>query len=118
MLHGLTRRYGLGSRVNSQIRVVDIPVLALDDHDLLVDRLYVAAQSAIESDGADVIVLGCTGMNQVAATVQEKLASTGPFVPVVDPTGAAVTWLESRVRLGLRASRVTYLTPPKKTRLS
>lgn len=117
MLHGLTRRYGLESRVSSHIRVVDIPVLALDDHDILVERLYAAAQGAIESDRADAIVLGCTGMNDVAAHLQERLARSGPFVPVVDPTGAAVRWLESQVRLGLRASRATYMSPPAKVRL-
>ena len=118
LLQGLVRRHGLESRVNSLIRVVDIPVLALDDHDILVERLYVEAQAAIESDHADVVVLGCTGMIQVAANLQEKLASRGPFVPVVDPTGAAVTWLESQVRLGLRASRACYMTPPEKIRTS
>jgi allantoin racemase len=65
---------------------------------------------------ADVIVLGCTGMIGVAAALQERLAKDGVFVPVVDPTGAALLWLESAVRLGVRPSRTTYLPPPAKHR--
>jgi allantoin racemase len=35
----------------------------------------------------------------------------------VDPTGAAVLWLESSVRLGVRPSRTTYMPPPAKARV-
>ena len=66
---------------------------------------------------ADVIVLGCGGMLGVAATLQDRLARDGAYVPVVDPTAAAVTWLERSVRLGLRPSRTTYLPPPPKRRV-
>ncbi|WP_235734404.1 aspartate/glutamate racemase family protein [Nocardioides alcanivorans] len=93
MLHGLTRRYGLESRINSNIRVVDIPVLALDDHDILVDRLYVAAQEAIESDRADVIVLGCTGMVQVAANLQGSSRAAGRSYPSsTRPAQQSIGW--------------------------
>jgi allantoin racemase len=116
MLHGITRRYGLTERVGS-IRVVDIPVLSLDEPDVLLDRLAEQAAAAIAAQEADVIVLGCTGMIGVAAALQERLAKDGVFVPVVDPTGAAVLWLESSVRLGVRPSRTTYMPPPAKARL-
>jgi len=64
------------------------------------------------------MVLGCTGMIGVAAALQKQLESDGTYVPVVDPTGAAVLWLESQVRLGIRQSRTTYMPPPAKARQS
>lgn len=117
MLHGLVRRYGLTERVGP-IRVVDIPVLDLDAGDRLLDALTAQARAAVAAREADVIVLGCTGMLGVAAALQERLAADGAFVPVVDPTGAAVTWLESQVRLGVRPSRTTYMPPRPKDRVA
>jgi allantoin racemase len=115
MIRGLVRRYGLGDRCSS-VRVVDLPVLALDAHDTLLERLYAEARSVVDSREADVIVLGCTGMIGVAAAVQKRLEADGVFVPVVDPTGAAILWLESQNRLGVRPSRATYMPPPPKDR--
>ena len=53
-----------------------------------------------------------------AGRVRDRLAAKGMAVPVVDPTGAAITWLESSVRLGLTPSRTTYMSPPAKDRKS
>lgn len=115
MLRGLARRYALHGRLGT-IRVVDLPVLGLEDHGVLLDRLFEQASAAVTSGEADVLVLGCTGMLGVAAELQDRLEAAGTFVPVVDPTAAAVSWLESQVRTGLRASRTTYMTPPVKQR--
>ncbi len=115
MLRSLTRRYGLSERIGC-IRVVDLPVLGLEDHELLLDRLHAEASEAVAKGEADVIVLGCTGMLGVAAALQLRLEENGTYVPVVDPTGAAVSWLESSVRLGVRPSRTTYMRPPVKAR--
>ncbi|GHB38601.1 hypothetical protein GCM10010377_31720 [Streptomyces viridiviolaceus] len=117
MLNGLVRRYGLTERVGS-IRAVDIPVLDLDAGDGLLDALTGQARAAVAAREADVVVLGCTGMLGVAAALQERLTRDGVFVPVVDPTGAAIMWLESQVRLGVRPSRTTYMPPRHKDRVS
>jgi allantoin racemase len=63
-----------------------------------------------------VIVLGCTGMFGVAAQLRERLAAKGFGVHVIEPNGAAVTWLESCVRLGLTPSRTIYMPPLAKGR--
>lgn len=47
--------------------------------------------------GRGLIILGCTGMLGVAEELKTRLADKGFDVPVVDPTGAAITWLESSV---------------------
>ncbi|MFE5243544.1 MULTISPECIES: aspartate/glutamate racemase family protein [unclassified Streptomyces] len=116
MLHGLVRRHGLTERIGS-IRSVDIPVLDLGPGERLLDALTAQARAAIDAGEADVIVLGCTGMLGVSSALQERLALDGPFVPVVDPTGAAIMSLESLVRLGVRPSRVSYLPPRAKERV-
>lgn len=115
MLHSLARRYTIERRIGT-IRVVDLPVLGLEDREVLLDRLFEQASDAVTKREADVIVLGCTGMLGVAAELRDRLAANGLAVPVVDPTGAAVTWLESSVRLGLAPSRTTYMPPPAKDR--
>ncbi|MFE6183199.1 aspartate/glutamate racemase family protein [Streptomyces sp. NPDC056465] len=80
-------------------------------------RLMPGAKAAVVAGGADVIVLGCTGMLGVGAALQERLARDGPFVPVADPTGAAIMSLESLVRPGVRPSRACYLPPRAKQRV-
>lgn len=117
MIRSLIRRYAIADRCRS-VRVVDIPVLSLDDPESLLDRLHAQAQEAVATGEADVIVLGCTGMIGVAAKLQARLSAEGTFIPVVDPTGAALLWLECQVRLGLRPSRATYMPPPSKERIS
>lgn len=115
MLHSLARRYGIEGRIGA-MRVIDLPVLGLEDRALLLDRLFEQASDSVSKREADVIVLGCTGMLGVAAELRDRLAAEGLPVPVVDPTGAAVTWLESCVRMGLTPSRTTYMPPPSKAR--
>jgi allantoin racemase len=54
----------------------------------------------------------------VARALQARLEDDGTYVPVVDPTGAAIGWLENAVRLGVRPSRTTYMAPPGKLRVA
>jgi allantoin racemase len=116
MLRASLRRLGLEHRAGP-IRNVGLPVLGMDDRATLLDRLYRESSAMVARGDADVIVLGCGGMLGVAATLQDRLARDGAYVPVVDPTAAAVTWLERSIRLGLRPSRTTYLPPPPKWRV-
>lgn len=44
-------------------------------------------------DHCAVIALGCTGMLGAAAQLRYRLAAKGLRVPVIDPAGAAVSWL-------------------------
>ncbi|MFD9666249.1 aspartate/glutamate racemase family protein [Rhodococcus sp. NPDC059968] len=115
MLRSLGRRYSLENRIGT-MRTIDLPVLGLHDRELLIDRLEAQALDAVVTGEADVIVLGCTGMLGVAQALRDRLAECGLSVPVVDPTGAAIAWLEGSVRLGLTPSRTTYMVPPTKAR--
>lgn len=112
MLRALSRSYGIESRI-APPRVVNIPVQQLTDRRKLLAALLEQAKDAVVTrKEADVIVLGCTGMLGVAQDLQAALLeATHVHVPVVDPTAAAITWLESAHRMGLRPSRTTYMPP-------
>ncbi len=102
------RSYGLLSRVAS-VRSADVPVLGLEDMSRASERILEQSRIAIDSDGADVIVLGCTGMSPVTRHLQNHLE-----VPVVDPAAAALTLAASLVSMGLTHSRRCYPIPPAK----
>jgi allantoin racemase len=117
MIRSLARRCGVDDRLGG-IAAVNVPVVDLHrSHDALVEKLYVAAAEMVSNGDADVIVLGCTRMLGVARAVQDRLEAAGSFVPVVDPTAASIGWLETSVRLGLRPSRIAYMSPPSKSRI-
>lgn len=114
MISALAARMGIRSRMAS-VEVIDTPVLELHDGDTLLESLYQASLRALDS-GADVLVLGCTGMLGVAAALQARLESEQVRVPVVDPTGASLAMLLSMHSMGLKPSRRTYMPPPDKQR--
>ena len=116
MISGLATRMGIHSRMAS-IEVIDTPVLELHDTDALIESLLEASRRALDA-GADVLVLGCTGMLGVAAALQDRLESECGRVPVVDPTGASLGMLLTMHSMGLKPSRRTYMPPPAKERTS
>ncbi len=115
LMENQAKIYGVAGKLAS-VRAVDIPVLELEnDTDRLVEVLVDQSVEAIESDGAHVIVFGCTGMLGCAIGVQEGLARRGyADVPVIDPVPAAIKMAEALVDLGLTHSKRTYPTPPTK----
>ena len=111
------RRHSASHHFNDRlvsIRDVGIPVLALEDHEKLCNALIEESIKAIKEDGVEAIVLGCTGMVDVAETVQEGLLKNGYQVPVVEAARSAVMLLELYAKMGLRHSRLTYLKPTEK----
>ncbi|HHW03874.1 MAG TPA: hypothetical protein GXX35_13890 [Thermoanaerobacterales bacterium] len=103
------RSYGIENRMAAAIGI-DIPVLELKT-DLKKTAAYLidAAKELIKSKGAEVIVLGCTGMAPVADMIRKELN-----VPVVEPMAAAFKMAEMMADLGLKHSKVgLYMTPDK-----
>lgn len=115
IIRGNIAKAHLDARITS-IRVVDIPVLELGDFEKLINAIYEESKRAIEFDGVEAIVLGCTGMAGAADTVRDKLLGDGYDVPVFDPTLAAVKLLEVYGQLGLKPSRITYMPVREKER--
>jgi allantoin racemase len=91
------------------IRAIDCPVAQLENVDVVVARTFEAAMKAIKEDGAQSILLGCTGFVNVASRVSTLLGEAlGSYVPVIDPNQAGFSFLVSLVRMQVRPSRLTY----------
>lgn len=106
--------HGLSSRMAS-CRAVDIPVLALET-DMAATRaaLVEEAMRAVELDGAEAVIFGCTGLLGCAGAVREGLLARGVDIPVIDPIPTAVNVAAALVRSGLSQSRMTFPLPPQK----
>ncbi len=110
----MVAEYGLREAYAS-FRAVDIPVLQLgDDRKRLVHALTKQALAAVLEDGAEVIVLGCTGFIGCAAAIREGLLESGVDVPVIDPIPLAVHTADALVRAGISHSKRTYPRPSAK----
>lgn len=114
LLEHQAQNYGVREKLAS-IRSVDIPVLELEK-DLNRTKAALAEQAvmAVEQDGADAIIFGCTGMLGCADAVREGLLAKGYDIPVIDPVPMAVRMATALIEAGLTHSKITYETPPDK----
>ena len=101
-------KYGFGSRVAS-VRSADVPVLDLTDEERSFKAILREARLAIENEGAEAIVLGCTGMSSLTKKLQKELG-----VPVIDPAVASLKLAEVYVIMGLTTSSIAYVVPREK----
>jgi len=101
-------RYGFKERISS-VRYANIPVLDLKDEEKAFKAILKEARAAIEQDGAEAIVLGCTGMSPITQRLQKKLK-----VPVIDPAIASLKLAEIYVSAGLSHSKEAYISPREK----
>ena len=114
LVDDLVATYGLREKYTS-FKAVDIPVLDIScDLDSLNAALTEQAITSIESDGADIIVLGCTGFLGCAEAMQSALRTAGLDVPVIDPVPATIHMAEALIRSGLSQSKRAYPHPDKK----
>jgi len=105
------RAMGVESRFVSS-RGAGIPVLEIDrDLDTTIRRISDEALKAVKEDGADTIVLGCTGFAGLAPKVQALINA-----PVIDPALAALKTVETLCQLNLRQSKIAFPNPPEKLR--
>jgi len=104
--------YGLGNRLAS-VRRVDVRVLDIrKEFDKVVEALAEEGRNAIEEDGADVLILGCGSLLNIAEILQQRLG-----VPVIDPGLVALKVAEDLVKLKLAQSKKAYPKPYEKKRL-
>ena len=83
------RQMGLWERAAS-VRAANLQVLKLGDYDRTLNEVYDEARRAVDVDGAEVIVLGCTVMGPIADALAERLG-----VPVIEPGAAALKLAEA-----------------------
>ena len=107
--------YGLAQKYAS-FQAVDIPVLELmNDTSTLNAALAEKAITSVEIDGADVIVLGCTGFLGCAEAMRTALAAAGHDVQVIDPIPATVHIAHALVMAGLGHAKAAYPRPDGKS---
>ena len=111
-MHDNVRRYGLESRLAS-FRAINLWVPEYHQDEVETARRFrEAGRRAVEEDGAEVIVLGCTASAGFYAELQDELG-----VPVIDSALAAIKYAEHladlRDRFGWSHSKVGgYESPP------
>lgn len=105
---------GLSTRLAS-VRSVEVPVLELETDLAATARLLIEeGRRAVEEDGAQALLFGCTGLMGCAAGLRDGLLAQGIDVPVIDPIPTAVSIAAGLVRAGLSQSKTTYPAPPEK----
>lgn len=116
MIWRRTLRNGMQDHL-APLRYIAVPVLDTTDRQHLVELISAQAIEAVKNDGADVILLGCTGFRSLAQDVMVQVNGIlGQQVPVLDPAITALKMLESLVVLGLSHSKIAFALPPKKLR--
>jgi allantoin racemase len=102
-------RHGFERRL-SACPVLDLPVLeTVVDRERVLDLLVAKGRETIERDQSEVLVLGCAGLGDLAALLQERLG-----VPVIDPNAAALKLCETLVDLGLTHSKARLYSAPSR----
>jgi len=91
------------------IAPIDCPVDQLANVDVVVAKSFPVALKLIHQNGAQALLLGCTGFVGVAEKLSPLLSEAlQAYVPVIDPNQAGISCLISLVRMGLRPSRLCY----------
>ncbi|MEJ8567961.1 aspartate/glutamate racemase family protein [Elongatibacter sediminis] len=106
--HEYARRTRLNARLAS-CRQVDIPpeqLQAESGHTL--QALTEAAVQAVESDGADTLILCCTGFAPFSARLGEALDARGLSVPLIDPFAVTLNALAMLIHSGLSHSGIAF----------
>ncbi|WP_120339028.1 aspartate/glutamate racemase family protein [Cryobacterium soli] len=95
----VVRTLGLGHRCT--VRAVDEPVAEVHDGSAHLLGLFVTeALRAIADDGAEAIVLGCAGLADLVAPLQQRVG-----VPVIEGVSAAVALADGLLAQNLTTSR-------------
>jgi allantoin racemase len=101
----------LGERV-ARIYPTGLTVLQLvEDTEKTYKILLENAKKSI-AEGAQVLVLGCTGLHGLGKRLQGELG-----LPVLEGEGLALSLAQIFVDNGITQSKLAYRTPPKKKRV-
>ena len=102
------RRIGISERL-AYAAGIKVPVLNLEKENEVIKIVIDEAKKAIDK-GAEVIVLGCTGMFFLAKDIRKKLN-----IPVIEPASLTLKVAEALTDLRLKHSKIgLYMTPDLK----
>lgn len=105
-------RFGMYQNFAS-IRAINCNVSELSKKNYVANLVFEEALKAIEEDGAQAFIFGCTGFIDIASRVKKLFMTderySGPKpVPVLDPNMVALSYLVLLVRNDLLQSRICY----------
>jgi len=110
--------YGLNEKCAS-VRSIEWPVQEKLIHDPpeAVEDFVRECIEAIEKEGVDVIVIGCTALMYIQPLAQKRLLALGYEVPVLHPFKCAIAMARALVDLKLSQSKLAFpsTTPKKKS---
>lgn len=98
----LVLKYKFDKLVTS-IRAIELSVPEIDKDLERTKALLIKECKKSEEEGAEVVLLGCTGFAGLAKEIEQEVG-----IPVIDPVGAAIKIAEALVSLGLMHSRKRY----------
>ncbi|MDB5412866.1 MAG: hypothetical protein JWR10_1201, partial [Rubritepida sp.] len=129
----LAVRYGMANRCAS-IRNIDYPLprppythphtvsgerekWAKGETSGMLEEAVAHAAEAIEEDGAEVLIIGCSGAYWLCEPLRDRLAALGWDIPVLEGYRCAIQMARNMVELGLTASPLAFPSDnPKKSR--
>jgi len=88
------------------VRPLNLPVLELEQEDLVKDKIFKLVKEMISEDKIDVLVLGCGLFTTIGREIQEKLR-----IPTIIPHHAAIKLIEAYVKMGLAQSEISFMNP-------
>jgi allantoin racemase len=106
----MAKRWGMSDQLAS-VRSVQIPLEALPGPSQLAEQLAAAAIAAIQHDGAQLLVLGCTDFETAGFELGSLLQASGMPVPVLKPYMIGMHLAESLVAMRLAQSKLSFPTP-------
>jgi len=95
----------------ASIRSINSP-LTVDTLEAYTATALEAARRAVLEDGAHALIIDGGGLNPITAQIQKTLQQEHPYLPVIDPTLAALKWAEIIADLGLTHSKRSFPFPP------
>lgn len=101
ILKANARSYGFDEHCLG-VHALQMPVLELENSEdpKLLDKLIRRAETVMNQDGSEVLVLGCAGL-----TTQQPMLQQALGIPVIDGVRIGTLMLESLVRAGLYTSK-------------
>lgn len=89
------------------IRHVDTNICNMLNKEALLQHLIIESEQAI-AEGAQAIILGCTGMVGVKEKLECHLSIPTQFIPVISPAQSAILMLYSLVKQKITQSGIAY----------
>jgi len=83
----------------------------------MLDAAFAAAEAAIEEDGAETLILGCSAAFWMRPFLEERLRQAGWDVPVLEGFACAIEMAKLLLRMRLTASGLAFpMDPPRRSR--